>query len=484
MGAGNSRTQIERGTTALLLSAVCVFGLAVSGQAESSSAARVPAGNLPAIKTLVDTSTTKATGALARTAELLEPQVVAPQLQSSKGLDTQTLVVLPTTAPLPDRLVNAKAIGSFLQHLQGKPGQTLHVVQIGDSHTAGDLFTGAWRSVWQQRYGQGGRGVLPVGRPYRGYMTMGVTAGQSDGWTTNSLMGRQNTEAVPVLGLTGFTQTARISGAKLTLAADNSNFTFDKFSLCGVVGPEMGAVRVILGSVTQEFSFSTSEVGAACFDVFSSDLESTVELETLSDQPVSLTSWTTIRRSGGLIISNLGVVGSRFHHFARISDAVLALELTRTRPDLVVVAFGTNEGYDPDLRIESAAATMRAQIERIRMLLGYKVPLLLIGPPDVVTQKPYVALPNLPDTVACSNGWFVPGNVMRMRQMEIDLAKQMDLAFWDLQGAMGGPCSSLPWVAQGMQSKDHVHFTASGGGAMGRSLVADLDRARVELKGR
>jgi hypothetical protein len=92
-------------------------------------------------------------------------------------------------------------------------------------------------------------------------------------------------------------------------------------------------------------------------------------------------------------------------------------------------------------------------------------------------------MPNLPDTVVCANGWFVPGNVMRMRQMEIDLAKQMDLAFWDLQGAMGGPCSSLPWVAQGMQSKDHVHFTARGGAMLGRLLVADLDLARFDLTG-
>ena len=483
MSASNTKMHIGRCASAFVLSAVCVFGGASSGHAQPPSSARVAAGNLHSIKAVLDTSRTKTTATPLLAAELLAPKVFDTQSQSPKNSDNQTLVVTPTAAPLPDRLYNAKAIGSFLQRLQGKLDQTLHVVQIGDSHTAGDLFTGSWRSEGQQRYGRGGRGVLPAGRPYRGYMTMGVTAGQTDGWTTNSLMGRQYSKDGPALGFTGFTQTARISGAKLTLAADNSNFMFDKFSLCGVTGPEMGAVRVILGSVTQEFSFSAPKIDAACFDVLSSNLESRVEVETLSDQPVSLTSWTTMRSSGGLIISNLGVVGSRFHHFARNSDTVLARELTRTRPDLVVVAFGTNEGYDPDLRIENAAATMRAQIERIRKLLGYKVPFMLIGPPDVVTQKHDVALPNFPETVVCANGWFVPGNIMRMRQMEIDLAKQMDLAFWDLQGAMGGPCSSLSWVAQGMQSKDHVHFTAIGGGVLGRLLAADLDQARVELTG-
>lgn len=498
MSESNSRVQGLRCSSASLIVAVWALGLAASGQAQTAPATRLPGGNLPALKAsaltpAVQTSNPKIsavrapavppTDSLQTAAERSAANVVSPQLPFSQAQDPQILIALPPIAPLPGKLVNAKAIDSFLQRLPGKPGQTLHILQIGDSHTAGDLFTGAWRTAWQQQYGLGGRGVLPAGKPYRGYMTMGVTAAQSEGWTANALMGRQYAEDGPALGVTGFTQTARIAGAKLTLAADNSNFTFDKFSLCGVAGPEMGGVRVTLGSVTQEFSFFNPKAGAACFDIGSPALESMAQLETLSDQPVSLTSWSTMRRSGGLIISNLGVVGSRFQHFARNNDAVIALELARAHPDLLVVAFGTNEGFDSDLRIENTAAIMRAQIERIRTLLGYKVPVLVIGPPDVVTQKPNVALPSLPETVACSDGWLVPGNVMRMRQMEIDLAKEMDLAFWDWQGAMGGPCASLPWVAQGLQRKDHVHFTASGGRMLGRSLAADLDQARRDLKG-
>ena len=34
--------------------------------------------------------------------------------------------------------------------------------------------------------GSGGRGVLAAGRPYQGYLTWGVTASQSDGWTVNA----------------------------------------------------------------------------------------------------------------------------------------------------------------------------------------------------------------------------------------------------------------------------------------------------------
>ena len=49
------------------------------------------------------------------------------------------------------------------------PGtRPVHIVQIGDSHTAGDVLTGAWRDLLQTRYGNGGRGVLAAGRPWLG----------------------------------------------------------------------------------------------------------------------------------------------------------------------------------------------------------------------------------------------------------------------------------------------------------------------------
>ena len=47
----------------------------------------------------------------------------------------------------------------------GRVGKPVHILQIGDSHTAGDAITGAWRDLLQARYGSGGRGVLAPGPP-------------------------------------------------------------------------------------------------------------------------------------------------------------------------------------------------------------------------------------------------------------------------------------------------------------------------------
>jgi hypothetical protein len=409
-----------------------------------------------------------------------------PGASGSPGTIEQTEVVQPIAPirPVAGQIHNAAAIRSFLQKLPGAPGRTLTIVQIGDSHTAGDMITNGWREAWQAKFGRGGRGPLAVGKPYRGYITWGVTANQSAGWTTNALFGRQHMDAGPALGLSGFTQTASHAGETLSLSADTPDYTFDSFGLCGLTGPDKGDVSVLLGSVAQSFSFSAPEPGAACFDVVSPRLVSSVFVTTADDRTVNLTSWETHRRSGGLVLANMGVVGSRFLHFERNDDRVLGLELRRAHPDLLVIAFGTNEGFDPTLSLDEAEASMRIQIRRIRHLLGYEVPILLLGPPDSESKRPEIALLAKPETVACGDGLYVPGNLALIRRLQMRLADDMNLAFWDWQRAMGGPCASSRWVSQGLQRGDHVHFTVIGGRMLGEAIAADLDKARADMTGR
>ena len=383
-------------------------------------------------------------------------------------------------------LYNAAAIAPFLQRLPPAPGETLSILQIGDSHTAGDALTNGWRQSWQAEYGAAGRGMMPVGRPYAGYLTHGVTARQSSGWVVNALFGKQHLADGPALGLSGFTQSVAHQGAMLSLTADSAAFMFDDFALCGLAGPQQGAVTVTMGgvggNVARTMDFSAEHQGAACFDIEAPSVVGAVTVTTRDDRPVNLTSWRTWRSAGGIMLANLGVVGSRFSHFSRNNDAVLRRELQLARPDLLVIAFGTNEGFDPTLSLTDAEAGMRGQIARIRRLLGYTVPILLLGPPDAASNRPEVALPGQEATRSCGAGWWVPGNLARIRALQIRLAHDMNLAFWDWQQAMGGPCSTMRWVAQGLQRGDHVHMTSEGGRRLGEALAAELDRAARRLR--
>jgi lysophospholipase L1-like esterase len=406
------------------------------------------------------------------------------------------------TQPLSPRLFNAQALRNVLAALgqpQGKGARkNVRVLQIGDSHTAGDNFTQGWRGAWQAEYGYGGRGMQPVGKPYRGYISYGVTAMQSPEWQVSALFGHNHREDGAPLGVTGFTLSTTHAGARLSLTADDNNNAFDTFTLCGVAGVNSGAVTIafqyngeaqtqVLNLATAPDAPATSPASAPslprCLSIFSPSLISSVTLTTQDDKLVQLTGWETKRRSGGgVILDNLGVVGSRFIHFARNNDAILTNDLLLTHPDMVVIAFGTNEGFDPGLQLPAAEAAMRSQIVRIRQRLGYAVPILLLGPPDTASNRAAIALPSLSETQACGGGWSVPGNIVRIKALQMRLAQELGLGFWDWQAAMGGVCSSAQWVAQGLQRGDHVHFTKEGGMRLGALLAADLDAARAAME--
>jgi lysophospholipase L1-like esterase len=189
---------------------------------------------------------------------------------------------------------------------------------------------------------------------------------------------------------------------------------------------------------------------------------------TLDERPVSLTSLALFRRGRGVTVSNLGQIGAQLAHFARSSDLVLRAELAAWRPDLILLAFGTNEGFAPNFVPTDYAEGLRAQVMRLRRLAGPEVPIVLVGPPATATRN--APLPG-PD---CGGGWHTPAFLLQVRERQRRIARELQLAFWDWERAMGGRCAVNAWHAAGLMRDDHVHFNRDGGDWIGRLLFADL----------
>jgi lysophospholipase L1-like esterase len=362
---------------------------------------------------------------------------------------------------------------------RGKP--PVHILQIGDSHTAGDNVTGGWRALLQQKYGSGGRGILPPGRPYDGYITQGITASMSSGWSIGATFGKNAHEPRPRLGLSGFSLTSTLPGASMALRAE-PDMAFDRFTLCAIGGPDKGGVAVRFDGVEQDRIDFTAPVGQPiCRTIRADAPKSGVEI--LADRPgLTITSWAVFHDDGGVALSNLGVVGSQLAHFARTDDAVVAEELKTYRPDLIVLAFGTNEGFAPHFDAIAYEAILRLQIARLRRLSG-DVPMLLLGAPDSLSRQPGLRA-NAPGTATeCEPGTatrpalFAPPALAAVRAIQRRVADELRLGFWDWQARMGGPCAARGWVQRDtpLMRGDYVHFNKAGGLEIAERLQADLD---------
>jgi lysophospholipase L1-like esterase len=358
----------------------------------------------------------------------------------------------------------------------GRSPPPVHILQIGDSHTAGDMITNGWRVPLQQRRGSGGRGVLPGGRPYGGYLTWGVTAAQSGGWRVNALFGGRYNAAGPPMGVAGFTQTASAPGETLGVSADVPDQGFDRMIVCAVTEPGAGSVILRIGDAEESWSLDAPRRGGACRTVDSDARVSSASLETADARPVSIASFGTVRRRGGAILSNVGVVGAQLIHLGRSSDSVMRAELAAYRPALIVLAFGTNEGFSPTIAADTYELQLRDHVARLRRLAGASVPILLVGPPDAATRNA-----SLRPEGDCGDGWGAPRALAAVRERQIKVAREMRLGFWNWAQAMGGRCSAHRWRLAGRMRPDHVHFTREGGEAIGRMIDADLERAAAAL---
>jgi lysophospholipase L1-like esterase len=360
----------------------------------------------------------------------------------------------------------------------------VHIVQIGDSHTASDVLTGAWRDLLQARYGNGGRGVLAAGRPWDGYITHGVTATMSPGWRIAASFGRGVENAAVPLGLSSYSLTSIQPGATMGLTTDSATMDFDRFVLCAIADSNHATLDVHLGRIDQRITLDAPVPTPRCTTIRSTTTQPSVSV-TAGDRPATITSWATFRDQGGVALSNLGVVGAQLRHFARTDDAVIAEELRAYTPDLIVLAFGTNEGFSPHLDPLDYEVTLRNQIDRLRTLAP-GVPLLVLGAPDALTRNQALrtnaegVLLGCPDAV--TPPLFAPPALGRVRDIQRAVARDLGIAFWDWQAAMGGACAARGWTAAtpALMRPDHVHFRWPGGQALAARLQADLDAAMSE----
>jgi lysophospholipase L1-like esterase len=371
---------------------------------------------------------------------------------------------------LTQTLCGAEALAPAMARLQGaRQGEQVHILQIGDSHTAGDMITHGLRTRLQARFGNGGRGVLAAGRPYAGYLTFGVTAAETPGWVSNVIFGNRWNESGPALGLSGFTRTSRAEGESLSLATDSPDYNFDRATVCALTEPDAGRIAVRIGDHVETWSLRSTNSGVACRTVESLHAVASAAIVTLDDAPVSITSFGTFRSSGGVVMSNVGVVGAQLQHFGRTDEQVLAEELRTYRPDMIVLAYGTNEGFSARGDLAAYEATLRAQVARLRRHLP-RVPILLVGAPDAATRSGSLA------GSGCGGGWGTPGFLGQVRAAQRRIARELGLAFWDWERAMGGRCASQAWLSQGLMRGDMVHFTRTGGDRIAELMFADLAR--------
>lgn len=331
-------------------------------------------------------------------------------------------------------------LGAFhgaLAQLEAGRRQHVAVLQIGDSHTANDGFSGRMRELFQARFGAGGRGLLPPAIPFRYYRPSQVTV-TADGWR---LFGAYDGAPGP-FGLALVRQRAD-GAASMVVRADEPG-VLDLVAVDALGQPRGGTIdvafdtgqRAVVPTDTRREQPLWVEAPVAAG-------ASMVTLTTRGDGPVELFGVRCLSSRKGVTWSNLGTIGATVGITARWDHAVVASEMKALDPKLVVLAFGTNEGFKDSTDPAEYRALYRELLRALRaMAPGASVAIAL--PPDGVRRLSGTSVAACPSRPGDRQGFAPPPQLTMVRETQRRIAASEGLLAWDWSAAMGGDCSIMP----------------------------------------
>jgi lysophospholipase L1-like esterase len=334
------------------------------------------------------------------------------------------------------------------------------IVHYGDSHVAADLMTGALRRDLQQRFGDAGAGFVLAGKPWSWYTRPGVTIRASDNWRANGLSQTSLVEDGR-FGLSGISFTATEPGEWVEI--NSASARFDVYLLKQPGGDALDvwldgklyARDVQLAAARTETAYVPIEVAG--------DSPHTVALCLTKKGDVRLLGIATERDTAGVVYDPLGINGARAGRLLDWDWRVMTSNLNRRDPDLIVIAYGSNEVCDADLDL----AEYGEAFSTILSLFHEAAPrasLLVIGPPD--------------RAVHVGRGWQTASRMTALVAVQRRAALASGAAFFDLFRAMGGAGSIARWATAQppLSQSDRVHLTPAGYRMVAEWIYAELMR--------
>jgi lysophospholipase L1-like esterase len=356
---------------------------------------------------------------------------------------------------------NPRALHPFfdqLHQLEIDPkSQLVRVIQFGDSHTAADMFTGALRTLFQEKFGDGGAGFSFAGYPFAGYHIHGTRRAQSTGWLALGTHLKDIGDGM--VGIGGISLSTSAAGNWVSLDADATSLEVQY-----LIQPNGGSIEIrdndtLIATVSTASSDTLTPDSAGHFDTPVEPGPHHFEVLTVDPAPVRLLGLST-ENSAGVTYEAAGINGAEASLFLRWNEALQQTLLAEVNPALIVLSYGTNEAGDRNWTEEGYAAMFQRIIERCRRLAP-NASILVVGPPDRALR-------------AGRRAWRPFVGVDRIVAAQRSVCRKMNCAYWDQRSRMGGLGSMRDWVSISWAQPDHTHFTGEGYTELAGALFADI----------
>jgi lysophospholipase L1-like esterase len=364
---------------------------------------------------------------------------------------------------------NEAALGHFhaaLDALITHPEQKnkVRIAAYGASHTQADIYSSYLRYYLQERFGNGGPGFLPLGME-RGWSQHDFSV-RSHGLEVEYVQAK-GTPPHGRFGLSGSAAVAKPNAWVRVEPRDGKDpeLAASQYRLFYAAEPEGGEISLSVDGAEPLLLPARAEQVEPRSQFFERPLGwHALEVRALGEGPSRLFGISIERRQPGLVIDTLGIRGTRAATLLFWDQSLWEQPLRQRTPDLVILAYGTNETTDQRQPIEEYASTLELVLQRVRHTLP-EASCLLVGPGDFPKAQ--------------GDGWVTRPRLLEIIAEQRRLAPQFGCGFWDAYSFMGGAGSMAEWARSNprLGATDHIHLTPRGYVRMGMALGDALMRA-------
>ncbi|MDR3675707.1 MAG: GDSL-type esterase/lipase family protein [Acidobacteriota bacterium] len=343
-----------------------------------------------------------------------------------------------------------------LHSLETQRAGKFRVLHFGDSHIASDNESSIVRSSLQNRFGDGGAGlVLPWGGPR--LSTINFTYGGTYGWQRSH---PSYNSPIEDTGLSLSYIEAESPNQRVWIEARGGEFRVDYLAQPGGGDAEFLLDGMSLGRRKMGASFP--QVETARFQAPGPDAPHRFEIRTLDFGRIRLLGVSVEKAAPGVVYSALGLVGARAEYLLKCREESFEAQIAAEQPDLVILGYGTNETSGSYLDQNSYETALISIISRIRRAAP-SVLIILLTPPDRSDSRSGPAL-----------------RIHRILQEVIaaqrDVARRDGAILMDLHTAMGGTGAAERWATTSppLARSDMTHFTNEGYDLLGRYIAGGI----------
>ena len=336
-------------------------------------------------------------------------------------------------------------------------GGTVRVIHYGDSPTTADLITADVRGMLQKQFGDAGAGFVLIARPWAWYNHRGMgmeaanwgidVAGKPEFKDGMFGLGGGRFRGSPGAVANWSVRSGQANSAEIAYLAQpgGGSFVFE------ADGRELGTID------------TASEQTRPAFVTFQLPQRSSQMRVRVTQGSVQLYGVEFRKDRAGVLYSSLGVNGASVTLLSRaFNKSYLTAQLSHYRPDLVVLAYGTNESGYPGFIDTTWVKEMEIAVKRVRAALP-EASILLMSPMDRGELKTDGTIGTIET---------LPRLVTKEKQLAIDLG----VGFFNTFEAMGGRGTMAKWYAAQprLVGADYIHPLPAGAKIVGELLYDSL----------